>query len=272
MLLKNSSVLSQESGFFFCDNVALSALLLSFEFLFLSFSLALSLVDDELLLPQTLDFALVFQLAHATSLCIHLLKSVILCEFLHELALELFLHAFLFLSTFSLESELVFTSGLKFLTNADALLRLCSFLSLCSFLRLLHVQVIPQLLLEHFLSSTLLLFSCKLLEDLVTNSFSLLFHRLDFVLSGLLLLCVPSDHLVFILIHLPLAFQECTLLVLRKNHVGLRLLFLLLNDTGLLVIFFNHALHDSINLLLLTKVLLMGLLTSEIRIINLLLN
>ena len=214
MLLKDCSVLSQESGFFFCDYVALSDLLLSFEFLFLSFSLALSLVDDELLLPQTLDFALVFQLTHAASLCIHLLKSVILCEFLHQLALELFLHAFLFLGSFSLESKLIFTSGLKLLTNTDALLSLCSFLSLSSFLSLLHVKVIPQLLLECFLGSTLLLFSSKFLEDLVTDSFSLLFHCLDFVLSGLLLLSVPSDHLVFILIHLPLAFQEGTLLIL----------------------------------------------------------
>ena len=112
MLLKDSGVLSQESGLLFLDNIALSCLFLSLEFLFLSFSLALSLVDDELLLPQTFDFALVFQLTHAASLSIHLLKSVILCEFLHQLALELFLHAFLFFGTFSLESKLIFTSCL----------------------------------------------------------------------------------------------------------------------------------------------------------------
>ena len=214
MLLKDSGVLGQESSFLFLDNIALSCLFLSLEFLLLSFSLALSLVDNELLLPQTLDFALVFQLTHAASLSIHLLKSVIFCEFLHQLALELFLHAFLFLSTFSLKSELVFTSCLKLLTNTDALLSLCSFLSLSSFLSLLHVKVISQLLLECFLGSTLLLFSSKFLEDLVTDSFSLLFHCLDFVLSGLLLLSIPSDHLVFILIHLPLTFQESTLFVL----------------------------------------------------------
>ena len=207
-------MLSQESGLLVCDNIALSSLLLSFEFLLCSFSLALSLVDDELFLPQTLDFALVFQLTHAASLRIHLLESIVLCEFLHQLALELFLHAFLFLGTFSLESKLVLTSGLKFLTNTDALLSLCSLLSLGSLLRLLHVQVISQLLLEHFLSGTLFLLRGKLPEDLVTDGFSLLFHRLDFVLSGLLLLSVPSDHLVFILVHLPLAFQESTFLVL----------------------------------------------------------
>ena len=214
MLLKDSCVFSQESSLLFLDNIALSALLLSLEFLLLSFSLALSLVDDKLLLPQTLDFALVFQLAHAASLSIHLLKSVILCEFLHQLALEFFLHAFLFLGTFSLESKLILTSSLKLLTNTDALLSLCSLLSLGSLFGLLHVQFIPQLLLEHLLGSTLLLLSGQLPEDLVTDGFSLLFHRLNFILSGLLLLSVPSDHLVFILIHLPLAFQEGTLLIL----------------------------------------------------------
>ena len=112
MLLKDSSVLSQESGLLFLDNIALSYFLLSFEFLLCSFSLALSLVNDELFLPQTLDFALVFQLAHAASLRIHLLESVVLCELFHQLALELFLHAFLFLGTFSLESKLIFTSCL----------------------------------------------------------------------------------------------------------------------------------------------------------------
>ena len=207
VLLEDGGVLGQESGLLFRDDVALSSLLLSLEFLLLSFGLALGLVDDELLLPQTLDFALVFQLAHAASLSIHLLESVVLREFLHQLALELFLHALLFFGTLGLESKLVLTSSLKFFTNTDALLSFSPLLSLGSLFGLLHVQVIPQLLLEHFLGGTLLLFIGKLPEDLVTDSFSLLFHRLNFVLSGLLLLSVPSDHLVFILIHLPLAFH-----------------------------------------------------------------
>ena len=238
----------------------------------MSFSLALSLVDDELLLPQTLDFALVFQLAHAASLSIHLLKSVILCEFLHQLALELFLHAFLLFSPLGLESELVLAGGLELFTDAHAFLSLGSLLGLSGLFTLLYIQVVSELLLEGLFGSPLLLLASQFLEDLVADGLGLLLHRLDFILSGLLLLSVPAHHLVLILVHLALALQQGSLLVLRQNHVSLTLLFLLLDNAGLFVVFLDHALNDGIDLLLLSEVLFVGLLARNVGIVDLLLD
>jgi len=59
---------------------------------------------------------------------------------------------------------------------------------------------------------------------------------------------------------------------LRKNHISLALFFFLLDDALLFIIFFDHALNDSVNLFLFSQVLLVSLLPSNIRIINLLLN
>jgi len=50
------------------------------------------------------------------------------------------------------------------------------------------------------------------------------------------------------------------------------LLFLLLDDAGLLVVFLDHTLDNSIDLLLLSQVLLMSLISGDIGIIDLLLN
>jgi hypothetical protein len=52
----------------------------------------------------------------------------------------------------------------------------------------------------------------------------------------------------------------------------LGLFFLLLSDAVLLVVFLNHALDDSVDLGLLSKVLIVSLLSSLISVINLLLN
>ena len=174
--------------------------------------------------------------------------------------------------TLSLKSKLILTGSLEFLTNADTLLSLSSLLSLSCFFALLNVKLVSELLLEFFLSSSLLLLGGQFLEDLVTDGFGLHFHSLDLVLTSLLLLSISSDHLVLVLVHLSLAFQKCTLLVLRKNHISLRLLFLLLDDAGLLVVFLDHALDNSIDLLLLSQVLLMSLFSGDVGIINLLLN
>lgn len=101
-----------------------------------------------------------FQLAHASSLSIHLLETIILGEFLHKLALEFFFHTSFFFSTLLLESELVLTGGLEFLTNLDSLLSLGSLLDLSCLFALLHIKVVSELLLEHLLSHSLLLFGC----------------------------------------------------------------------------------------------------------------
>ena len=272
MLLKDGGVLGQESCLLLLDDGSLAALFLLLKLLLGKLSLSLLLVDSELLLPESLDFALVFQLTHAASLSVHLLKSVILCELLHQLALEFLLHAFLFLGALSLESELVLACSLEFLADAHSLISLCTFLRLCGLFSLLHIEVVSELLLEHLLGSSLLLFGGELLEDLIANSLGFLLHSLDLILTSLLLLSIPSDHLVLVLVHFALAFQECSFLVLRKNHISLTLLFLLLDDAVLFVVFLDHALNDGINLLFLSQVLLVSLLTSNVRIIDLLLD
>ena len=254
------------------DNVGLSNLLLSLSFLFCLFGLSLLLVDNKLILPELFHLTLVFLLAHTSSLSVHLLETLILGELLHELALELLLHAFLFLSTFSLKSELVLAGSLELFSDANPLLSLSPLLRLSCLLALLDVEVVAELLLELLLGRTLLLLGSELLEDAVTDGLSLLLHRLDLILTGLLLLSVPADHFIFILIHLRLAPQECALLVLREDHIGLRLFFLLLNDTRLLVVFLDHALNNGIDLALLPQVLIVCLLAKESSVIDLLLD
>lgn len=272
MLLKDGGVLSQQSSFLDVDDISLTTLFLLFKLLLGKFGLALLLVDSKLFLPKALDFSLMFEFTHAASLRIHLLESVILGELLHQLALELFLHASLLFSTLSLKSKLVLTGSLELLTNADSLLSFSHLLHLGGFLGFLNIEVVSKLLLEHLLSSSLLLLGGKLLEDLITDGLSLLFHSFDLILTGLLLLSVPADHFVLVLVHLSLALEKCTFLVHGKDHISLGLFFLLLSDAVLLVVFLNHALDDSVDLGLLSKVLIVSLLSSLISVINLLLN
>lgn len=272
MLLQDRSVLGQKSLLLHRDDVSLAALLLRLKLLLCELGLTLLLVNSQLLLPESLDLPLVFQLTHATSLGVHLLESVILCELLHKLALEFFLHAQLFSSPLGLKSELVLTGRLELFTDTHALLSLCPLLSLSGLFAFLDIEVVSKLLLEHFLSSSLLFLGSELLEDLVTKGLSLLLHSLDLVLTGLLLLSVPSDHLILVSVHLSLALEKCPFLVYRKDHISLTLLFLLLDDAGLLIVLLDHSLNDSVNLLLLSQVLFVGLVASIISIIDLLLD
>ena len=139
MLLENGGVLGQQSLLFHCDNVGLTSLLLTLVLQLGRLGFSLGLVDGQLLLPETLDLSLVFQLAHASPLSIHLLELLVLSELLHQLALEFFLHAFLFFGALLLESELVFSCSLQFLANVHALLGLSTLLSLGGLFSLLEV-------------------------------------------------------------------------------------------------------------------------------------
>ena len=272
VLLQDGGVLGQEPLLLLLYDCALTSFLLSLKLLLGELSLALLLVNRQLLLPKSLDLALVFQFTHAAPLSVHLLKPVILSELLHQLALELFLHAFLLFSPLSLKSELVLAGGLELFTDAHAFLSLGSLLGLRGLFALLYIQVVSELLLEGLFGGPLLLLSGQFLEDLVADGLSLLLHRLDFILSGLLLLSVPAHHLVFILVHLTLALQQGSLLVLRKNHISLTLLFLLLDNTALLIVFLDHALNDGIDLFLFSEVLFVGLLACDVGIFDLLLD
>ena len=83
MVLKQDRLMfGQQALLLLFDDGTLTLLFGSFEFLLGLLGLALGFVDSELLLPQTLDFPLVFKLTHTSSLGIHLLQSVVLCELL----------------------------------------------------------------------------------------------------------------------------------------------------------------------------------------------
>ena len=83
MVLKQDCLmLGQKSLLFLFDDATLTLFFCCLEVLLGLLGLALGLVDSELFLPQTLDFPLVFKLTHASSLGVHLLKSVIFCKFL----------------------------------------------------------------------------------------------------------------------------------------------------------------------------------------------
>ena len=60
------------------------------------FQLPLLGVYRQFFLPEAFDFAFVFLLAHASSLCVHLLDALVFCKLLHELGLEFVFHAFFF--------------------------------------------------------------------------------------------------------------------------------------------------------------------------------
>lgn len=251
VLLEDGGVLGQETLLLLLDDGALTNFFLLLELLLGLLESALLLVDSQLFLPQALDFALVLQLAHASSLSVHLLQSLVLCELFHQLALELFLHTFLLLCALGLESELVLTGSLEFLSNADTFLGFSPLLGHGSLFALLDVEFVSELLLEGLLGSSLLLFSRQLLEDFFTSCFDGALHLAKLLSTFLLLLSVTSDHLIFVLLHLFLALKESALFILRENHVSLGLLFLLLDDAHLFVVFVDHALDDGVNLSLL---------------------
>ena len=71
----------------------------------------------------------------------------------------------------------------------------------------------------------------------------------------MLLGSVPTHHFIFVTLHLSLAPLEGTFLVGRQNHVCLRLFLFLEHNTAHFVVFIDHALDDSVNLLTLPLVL-----------------
>ena len=155
MLLEDGGVLGQQPLLLLLDDLALTTLLLRLELRLGHLSRALCFVNDELLLPQALDLALVFQLAHAALLSIHLLQALILRELLHQLSLELVLHALFLSSSLLLESHLELLSSLQLLSDAHTLLCLCTLLGQGCFFCLLNVKFIPEVFLEFCCCSAL---------------------------------------------------------------------------------------------------------------------
>jgi hypothetical protein len=213
VLHKNGGVLGKQLLFLHFDDGLDSLLLCNFSFAFPNFDLSLLLVDKQLLLPETLNLALVFKFPHAALLCIHLLQPFVLCELLHQLGLKVFLHTLLLSSTLSLQSHLEIFRLLQLHADAITLLGLSSLLGDGCFFTLLIIKFITKVFLELLLSSALHLFLLKFAEDSVTCLFSGILCSLNLVEALLLLGRVLSYHFILVLLHFLSATLQCALFV-----------------------------------------------------------
>jgi len=272
VLLEDFGMLGQKSFFLHLNNRHLSELFLLLSHTLLLLDFTLSSIDLESVLPETLNLALVFKLAHASLLGVHLLKTFILSKLSHQFVLEFVFKSLFFSSAFSLETSLELLGSLQFFTNSVLSGDISALLGKGSFFLLLNVQFVSEVLLELLLSSTLLLFSSQLQQ----KSFSLLlsgsFHALDLVLSHLLLGSIAADHLIFVLLEFLLSSQKGTLLLHGELHISLGLFFLLVDDSGHLLVFFNHLLNDIVYLLLFFNVLGVGFSTYFFLLLDLVLD
>jgi len=164
MLLQDISVLGQESLLLQLYNGHLSELLVLLGNSFLFLDLTLSTVDYESVLPETLDLAFVFQLAHASFLGVHLLETFILGKLLHQFVLEFVFKSLLFGSTLSLKTGLELLGGLQFFANGVLSGDIGTLLSKGSLFFLLNIQFVSEVLLEFFFKTTLFFLSGELHE------------------------------------------------------------------------------------------------------------
>ena len=89
-------MLSKQSLFFCCNNISLVLFFGRLLSTLLVFLFSLCAINSKFLLPELLDITLMLQLSHASLLGIHLLKTLILGEFLSHFDLEVFFHSSLF--------------------------------------------------------------------------------------------------------------------------------------------------------------------------------
>lgn len=219
--LQDCGVLCQKGSLLLLYNSAFLLFGSLFGVLFCFFGPSLLLQYLGLLLPEHLHLPLVLLFSHAAPLRVHLLQTLVLRKLLHQFALEFVLHALFFLRTLGLQPQLVVFRGLEFFANAHTLVSFGLFTSLSCLFTLLPIQLVAKILLEFGFGTTLVLLSFKSLEDLVSHGLSLSLQTGNGISASLLLLRVASDHLVFVLVHLFLAFHKCAFLVHRQNHVSL---------------------------------------------------
>ena len=206
-------MLSKQSFFFCCNNISLVlffGLLLS---TLLPFLFSLCAINSKFLLPELLDITLMLQLSHASLLGIHLLKTLILGEFLSHFNFEVLFHSSFFSQTLSLKFELIILSGLELLKLTQAFCLLISLSLTGTLLNFFDLKLVSEVLLIFLLSPTLSLLKCKLLEDGLTLLLSFFFKSLKVIGSLLLLTSVSSDQLLFILIKLLLTFLKSFFLI-----------------------------------------------------------
>jgi len=252
-------VLGQETFLLLLNNICESLFFGELGGTLVNLQLALGLVDDQLILPEALDFALVLYLAHASLLRIHLLETLILGELLHQPLFEFVLHAALLSSALSLEAHLEVLGLLQLLDIALLQLTSGQFLGAGGLFALLEVEFVAEVFLEFLFGSALRLFLFELLEDGVAGLLSGVLGGLDLVEALLLLIGVLADHFVFVLLHFLLTALEGPLLVDGEDHVSLGLLHLLGGDAGHFSVLVDHAQDNVVDLHLLLLVLLEGL-------------
>lgn len=212
------------------------------------------------------------QLAHTTLLLVHLFKALVLSKLLKKLLLEVLFKTLLFSGALSLKSHLELFGILKLTLSIVPLIVFSLCTGTSSELRLFEVQLVPQILLEFFLSTSLHLLCFKSLKDLVASLFSSVFSGLNLVEALLLLLGVLTHHFVFKGFHLVLTLDKSPFLVNGKNHVSLGLLHLEVLDSGHFSIFVNHSLDDVVHLFFFFHVLLLGFSLQLLMISDLLLD
>lgn len=215
------SMLADESLAFHLDDNGLASLILFLGTSLLELHLSLGPVDGELFLPQALDLSFMFLFAHPSLLCVHLFKALILSELVRQLCLELILHASLLSLSLFLQALLVCLSCEEIVSYLLTLLYLLAFPLTSLLFQLLHIKIVTQILDVFSVSTTLLLLALQLLEDLLSSSLSFSLLGLNFSLSALLLLSVPSEHLIFVFFKFFLLPDKLTLLVDGLNHVEL---------------------------------------------------
>ena len=99
-------MLGQQSLLLPLDYLRFSLLLSQLLRMLLHFHLPLRTEYRQLLLPESLNLASMLQLAHPSLLSIHLLKTLICCELLQQLLLEVFFKTLLLGGSLSFESHL----------------------------------------------------------------------------------------------------------------------------------------------------------------------
>ena len=101
----------------------------------------------------------------------------------------------------------------EILLDLFTLLELLSLTDASLFLKLLHIELIAQVLDILSISAAALFLTLEFLEDLLTSSLRLDFLGLNLGKAGLLLGSVATKHIVLKLFHLFLLSDELTLLV-----------------------------------------------------------
>ena len=179
----------------------------------LELDLSLCAIDYEFLLPQALDFTFVIKFTHSTLLSIHLLKAFILGKLLHQLRLKLILHSALFSLALYLKAFLISLGIEKILLDLLTLLELLTLSNAGLLLKLLHVELIAQVLDVLSISAAALFLTLEFLENLLTSSLCLGSLCQNLGLPRFLLGSIAAEHLVLKLFHLFLLADELTLLV-----------------------------------------------------------